>query len=116
MRSCSPEHVASRSKAMNMQDRGITASLNRLGIRLTTGQWVGAVVAVLTGFIVARVLPFIYPLIFSRLQDAILGPGISDLRDNINIWMMQNCTCASSFIISFFSFYVFRRKRKGPRA
>jgi hypothetical protein len=100
---------------MNPQERGITASLNRLGIRLTTGQWVGAVLAVLTGLIVARVLPFIYPLIFSRIEDVILGPGISDLRDNINTWMMQNCTCASSFVISFFSFLVFRRKRKGAR-
>ena len=86
---------------MESRARGITASLNRLGIRLTTGQWIGAVAAVLAGLIIARILPFIYPLIFPRLLDLVLGPGISTVRDGLNTWIMSMCTLGTSFVISF---------------
>jgi hypothetical protein len=96
---------------MESPQSGITASLNRLGIRLTTGQWVGAVVAVIAGLIVARVLPFIYPLIFSRLLDLVLSPGPSDLRDGLNTMVMNMCTLGTSFVISLASTMIFRRRR-----
>jgi hypothetical protein len=66
---------------MESRARGITASLNKLGIPVTTGQWIGAVVSVLAGIIIARVLPYVYPIFFSRILDLILGPGVSTLRD-----------------------------------
>lgn len=97
---------------MDTRARGITASLNKLGIGVTTGQWVGAVVAVLAGVMVARVLPFIYPLIFSRLLDLVLSPGPSDLRDGLNTWIMSMCTLGTSFVISLATSVLFRRRRK----
>lgn len=97
---------------MNKRDRGVTSSLNKLGIPVTTGQWVGGVVAVLGGIIVARIFPFLYPIIFGRLLDFIFGAGMSTLRDGFNSFVMTTCTCGLSFIISFFAFFLFRAKRK----
>ena len=97
---------------METQPSGITASLNRLGIRLTTGQWVGAVIAVIAGLIVARVLPFVYPLIFSWLLDLVLAPGPSDLRDGLNTMVMNLCTLGTSFVISLVATVLFRRRRR----
>ena len=68
--------------------------------------------AVLAGILVARVLPFIYPLIFSRLLDFVLNPGPSTLRDGLNTWIMSVCTCGTSFIISMLAAVLFRRKRR----
>jgi len=101
------------SSTMDSRVRGITASLNKLGIPVTTGQWIGSVIAVLGGLIVARVLPYIYPIFFSRLLDLVFGAGMSSLRDGFNSFMMTACTCTASFLVSIATFLAFRKKRKG---
>ena len=97
---------------MDARARGITASLNKLGIPVTTGQWIGVVIAVLAGIIMARVLPYVYPIFFSRILDFVLGPGMSTLRDGFNTFFMTTCTMGTSFAVSLVTFVLFRRKRK----
>jgi hypothetical protein len=95
--------MAARAAAtifMQSRARGITASLNRLGIPVTTGQWVGAVLAVLAGIVIARVLPYVYPIFFSPLLDLVFEPGPSTLRDGFNSFLMTVCTGSTSFIVS----------------
>lgn len=103
--------LTTQSDTMNSRARGITSSLNKLGIPVTTGQWVGAICAVLAGIILARLMPYIYPIVFARLLDFIFGPGPSSFRDGFNSFLMTACTCTTSFVISFFAFILFRSKR-----
>jgi len=97
---------------MDARARGITASLNRLGIPVTTGQWIGAVMSVLAGIIIARLLPYLYPIFFARILDFVFGPGMSTLRDGFNSLFMTACTMGTSFAVSLATFVLFRRKRR----
>jgi hypothetical protein len=105
---CAPE----QDGTMDARASGITASLNRLGIRVTTGQWIGAVISVLAGIIMARILPYAYPIFFSRILDFVFGPGMSTLRDGFNSLFMTMCTMGTSFAVSLVTFVLFRKKRK----
>jgi hypothetical protein len=65
----------------------------------------GFVIAVIAGLVMARVLPYIFPLA-SPLEDAWFGEGISSARDRFNSFAMTAITFATSSVISF---HVFRK-------
>jgi ribosomal protein L40E len=90
-------------------DGSIQAALARLGIRLSRRELIGLALSVAAGMIVARILPYIYPVLFAHLLDRVFGPVQSTARDGFNSHMMTVITFLSSFVISFFSF----RKRRG---
>jgi Double zinc ribbon len=89
-------------------DGSIQASLAKLGIRFSKGEWIGFAVSVTGGFVMARILPYVYPIL-SPVLDAVFGPGPSNPRDSFNSFMMTGITFATSFIISFI---VFKKKRE----
>jgi hypothetical protein len=64
---------------------------------------------VAAGLVMARILPYIYPVIFAHLLDQVFGPGMSVARDGFNTHMMTAITFATSFVISFI---VFRKRRE----
>ena len=82
----------------------IQASLARLGIRLSRRELVGFGLSVAAGMVMARILPYIYPVIFSHVLDRIFGSGPSNARDGFNSHMMTAITFLTSFVISFVSF------------
>jgi RNA polymerase subunit RPABC4/transcription elongation factor Spt4 len=90
-------------------DGSIQAALARLGIRLSRRELIGLALSVAAGMVMARILPYIYPVLFGHLLDRVFGPGMSNARDGFNSHMMTVITFLSSFVISFFSF----RKRRG---
>ena len=90
-------------------DGSIQAALARLGIRLSRRELIGFALSVAAGMVVARILPYIYPVIFAHLLDRVFGPGQSNARDGFNSHMMTVITFLSSFVISFIVF----RKRRG---
>jgi len=89
--------------------------LARLGLRFNLGQGIGCIGGVLVGLVVARALPYIYPIFSARLLDLIFGPGYSPLRDGFNSNLMTACTCLSSFLVALAVSLAFsRRKRLSP--
>ena len=87
-------------------------SLAKLGISITRAQLIGLLASVIAGLIVARAMPFIYPIIFSRALDFVFGPGPSTVRDNFNTHLMTACTFGSSFLIAFVVMILFRSKKR----
>jgi hypothetical protein len=79
---------------------------------VTVWQLVGLIGSVIFGMIVARLLPYIYPIFAARILDVVLGPGVTSTRDSFNSFLMTCCTCSSSFVISFLTLLVFRIRRK----
>lgn len=91
------------------------ASLARLGIPVRAGQVIGIAAGVIVGLIVARLLPYIYPIFSARLLDAVFGPGFSPARDTFNANFMTACTCLSSFTVAMLASIVFRRTKRLKR-
>ncbi len=79
----------------------LLSSLERLGIRLSVGQLIGVGAAIVAGLVVARILPYTYPIISARLLDFLFGRGVSSLRDSFNTTLMTVCTCSISFLVAF---------------
>lgn len=75
----------------------------------------GVVGGVIVGMIVARLLPYIYPIFSARLLDLVFGPGFSPLRDGFNTNFMTACTCFSSFAVAALGSIVFRLTKRRKR-
>jgi len=75
------------------------------------GQTLGCLGGIVVGLVVARALPFIYPIFSARLLDLIFGPGYSPLRDGFNTNLMTACTCLSSFAVALVVSLAFSRKK-----
>ena len=99
-----PEPVPSAQSPVG----SIQASLARLGIRLSRRELLGFALSVVAGIVMARILPYIYPVIFGHFLDLVFGPG-AGARDTFNSHMMTAITFLTSFVISFFTF----RKPRG---
>lgn len=76
-------------------DNSLHGSLGRLGLRVTGGQLVSFVLAVIGGLIMARILPYVYP-VFDPLLTAAFGAGMSSARDGFNSLMMTLITFSTS--------------------
>jgi predicted PurR-regulated permease PerM len=76
------------------------------------GQTLGCVGGVIVGLVVARVLPFIYPIFSANVLDLIFGPGVSTLRDGFNSLFMTGCTCLSSFAVALVVSLAFSRRKQ----
>jgi hypothetical protein len=86
----------------------VIASLGRLGIPVRAGQLIGIAAGVIMGLIVARALPYIYPIFTANLLDVVFGPGITEARDGFNSHLMTGCTCCSSFLVALVGAVVLR--------
>lgn len=104
---------------MNNTTNSIVESLNKLGLRVSPRQIAGFVAAILTGVVVARLLPYFYPIVASRwldiffgLFERILGTSLRNSRDSMNTFLMTACTFTSSFLVAFVSALLFRTRRR----
>lgn len=86
----------------------IEASLEKLGIRISRRQLIGFAISVVAGMVVARILPYAYPILLGRILDQAFGLGPSPGRDAFNTHSMTVITFATSFVLSFFA----TRKRR----
>lgn len=91
------------------------ASLARLGIPVSPGQVVGVIGGVILGMVVARVLPYVYPIFSARLLDLVFGPGYSEIRDGFNTNFMTACTCCSSFMVAALASMALRGRKRPKR-
>ena len=78
--------------------KDIRESLARLGLDFSRNQLIGFGVSLLSGMIVARILPFIYP-IFDPVLTLAFGSGPSPTRDGFNTNMMTFITFLTSLIV-----------------
>ena len=101
----SPVSLESIRTAVKPAYTSIRAALARLGISLSRGQIIGFIVSLIGGMIMARVLPFIYP-IFDPILTLVFGSGPSALRDGFNTNMMTLITFATSFVLSFATMFL----------
>lgn len=85
--------------------KNIRESLARLGITFSREQIVGFAISLIGGMIVARILPFIYP-IFDPILTFAFGSGPGEMRDGFNTNMMTLITFATSFVLSFATMFV----------
>lgn len=84
------------------------ASVANVGLRLSSQQLVGFGVAVIAGVIMARILPYMYPVL-SPILDAVFGAKATTSRDNFNAFMMTALTFLTSFVIAY---RVFKKPRR----
>ena len=85
--------------------RSLLESLARLGINFSRKQIIGFAGSLIGGMIVARVLPFIYP-VFDPILTLVFGSGPGEARDGFNTNMMTLITFATSFVLSFVTMFV----------
>jgi hypothetical protein len=93
----------------------LLASLSRLGVPASVPQLLSMVAAFVVGVVIARALPFIYPILAAPILDAVFGPGISSARDGFNTNFMTACTCCSSTLIALVGAAVFAPRGKRRR-
>jgi len=89
----------------------IRESLARLGISFSRKQIIGFVVSLLGGMVMARILPFIYP-VFDPILTLAFRSGPSPLRDGFNENMMTLITFFTSFAMSFVTMALTQSKEK----
>ncbi|MBI5651427.1 MAG: hypothetical protein HZC40_13445 [Chloroflexi bacterium] len=89
----------------------IRESLARLGITFSRGQIIGFVVSLIGGMIVARILPFIYP-VFDPILTFFFGRGPSPMRDGFNTNAMTLITFSVSFVLSFATMFLTRSRAR----
>lgn len=80
--------------------KDIRESLARLGLDFSRNQLIGFGASFLSGFIMARILPFIYP-VFDPVLTIVFGSGPGAARDGFNTNMMTLITFGTSFVLSF---------------
>lgn len=83
----------------------IRESLARLGVTFSRQQIIGFVISLVGGMIMARILPFIYP-IFDPILTLVFGSGPGAVRDGFNTNMMTLITFFTSFGLSFATMFV----------
>lgn len=108
----SPTPSPQRPSAPGKGQSPLIQSLGRLGLPVTRRQLIGLGIAILTGMIVARALPYIYPLLFARILDFVLGQGISATRDSFNSFFMTTITFCSSFLVAVVMALLFKRGKR----
>jgi hypothetical protein len=86
-----------------------------LGIGVNREQVLVVIAAVFVGLVIARLLPYVYPIFSARLLDLIFGPGYSPVRDGFNTNFMTACTCFSSFAVALLASLVLRLGRRSKR-
>lgn len=91
--------------------KDIRESLARLGISFSRGQIIGFALSLLGGIVVARILPFIYP-VFDPILTLVFGSGPSPTRDGFNTNMMTLITFFTSFVMSFVTMALTKSKTK----
>ena len=93
---------------MSNNDPSLGDSLAELGIRFAKGQLIAFVAALISGLLVAYILPQFYGEIVGRGMDQI-GECKNCWRDTVNKYAMTVLTVGVSFLVAFF---VSRRFRK----
>jgi len=90
-------------------------SLRGLGLRPTCGQIVGFVGAVVFGIVLARALPFVFPVFYPALN-FVFRDVLGREPDAFNTAAMTWLTCLGSAGVAFAStFLLGRRRKKGGR-
>jgi hypothetical protein len=86
-------------------------SLRGLGLRPTCGQIAGFVGAVVFGIVLARALPFVFPVFYPALN-FVFRDVLGREPDAFNTAAMTWLTCLSSAGVAFASTFLFGRRRK----
>ena len=90
--------------------KSLLESLARLGINFSRKQIIGFVISLIGGMIMARILPFIYP-IFDPILTVVFGAGPGAVRDGFNTNMMTLITFSTSFVLSFATMFVTKARK-----
>ena len=111
-RQCGTSLTAVSPSGPTPQSTSLQDSLGELGIRVSSGQIVGFLLAVGAGWLVGQLLNFgfvliIYMQTIGRIQD-LLGLQQGGVRDTFNIFVMM----ALPFLTSFFIARSFFRKQQ----
>ena len=105
----------SPSAAPAPKPSSLLESLRGLGLRPTCGQIAGFVGAVVFGLVLARALPFVFPLFYPALN-FVFREVLGREPDAFNTAAMTWMTCLSSAGVAFAStFLLGRRRKKGGR-
>jgi len=91
--------------------KDIRESLLRLGISFSRNQLIGFGLSLLGGIVMARILPFIYP-VFDPLLTIVFGSGPGAARDGFNTNMMTLITFSTSFVMSFVTMRLTQSKER----
>jgi hypothetical protein len=107
-RQCGTSLTAGSPSAPTPQSTSLQESLDELGIRVSSGQIGGFLLAVAVGWGVGQLLNFgfvliIYMQTIGRIQD-LLGLQQGGVRDTFNIFVMTALPFLASFIISWLFF------------
>jgi len=89
----------------------ILDSLQALGFRPTCGQIAGFVGAVVFGLVLARALPFVFPVFYPALN-FVFRDVLGREPDAFNTAAMTWLTCLSSAGVAFASTFLLGRRRK----
>lgn len=102
--------LESLAAAVKPQAKSLLESLARLGIDFSRKQIIGFVISLIGGMIMARILPFIYP-IFDPILTLVFGAGPGAVRDGFNTNMMTLITFFTSFGLSFATMLVTKTRK-----
>ena len=101
----------SPSAAPAPKSSSLLDSLRGLGLRPTCGQIAGFVGAVVFGLVLARALPFVFPLFYPALN-FVFRDVLGREPDAFNTAAMTWLTCLSSAGVAFASTFLLGRRRK----
>jgi hypothetical protein len=82
----------------------LQASLERLGLRLSSRHLVGFAIAAVVGLMTPPVLLRVYPYVFYPLLQVVFDGNPSGASDSFNTFMMTALTFLSSFLVAFLFF------------
>ena len=101
----------SPSAAPAPKSSSLLDSLRGLGLRPTCGQIAGFVGAVVFGLVLARALPFVFPVFYPALN-FVFREVLGREPDAFNTAAMTWLTCLSSAGVAFASTFLLGRRRK----
>ena len=101
-----PPSAVRRRPSPSLQD-----SLSQLGLRPTCGQLAGFAAAVVFGLILARALPFVFP-VFYPVLGFVFRDVLGTTPDAFNTAAITTLTCLGSFGAAFASTLLFGRRRR----
>ena len=104
------QSLESLASAVKPTAKSLLESLARLGINFSRKQIIGFVISLIGGMIMARILPFIYP-IFDPILTVVFGAGPGAVRDGFNTNMMTLITFFTSFGLSFATMLVTKTRK-----
>ena len=105
------EGAPSASPASTAKPSSLLDSLRALGFRPTCGQIAGFVGAVVFGIVLARALPFVFPL-FYPILNFVFRDVLGREPDAFNTAAMTWLTCLGSAGVAFASTFLLGRRRK----